>query len=243
MTSPFSWPHGKRAAISLTFDDARLSQADVGLSVLENCGVKATFYVSFEQLEKRLAVWEKVPSQGHEIGNHTLTHPCTGNFNFSRHKALEEYSLDRMEDELLRANETCHELLGVTPKTFAYPCGQTFVGRGEDFRSYVPLVARHFRAGRGFNAECANIPDFCDPCHLFGIDADGKTVDQLIELARQAATAGTWLVLAGHNVGTLSRQTVDTQALVALCHYAHENDIWMGTVAEIVEFVRAARPQ
>jgi peptidoglycan/xylan/chitin deacetylase (PgdA/CDA1 family) len=43
---PFRWPAGKRAAISLTFDDARVSQIDAGIPLLERCGVKATFYVS-----------------------------------------------------------------------------------------------------------------------------------------------------------------------------------------------------
>jgi hypothetical protein len=47
-------------------------------------------------------------------------------------------------DELLAANETLEELLGVRPRTFAYPCGQRFVGAGENTRSYVPVVARHF---------------------------------------------------------------------------------------------------
>ena len=38
---PF-WPSGKRAALSLTFDDARWSQMANGFPLLEACGVKAT---------------------------------------------------------------------------------------------------------------------------------------------------------------------------------------------------------
>ena len=39
------WPEGKKTALSLTFDDARLSQVDQGLPLLDAYGVKATFYV------------------------------------------------------------------------------------------------------------------------------------------------------------------------------------------------------
>lgn len=42
----FHWPEGKRAAISLTFDDARHTQITNGIPLLDEYGVKATFYVS-----------------------------------------------------------------------------------------------------------------------------------------------------------------------------------------------------
>ena len=38
----FPWPDGARAAVSLTFDDARPSQVDVGLPVFDRHGVKVT---------------------------------------------------------------------------------------------------------------------------------------------------------------------------------------------------------
>ncbi len=44
--SAFVWPEGKRVALSLTFDDARVSQAQVGIPLLDRYSVKATFYVS-----------------------------------------------------------------------------------------------------------------------------------------------------------------------------------------------------
>jgi len=42
---------------------------------------------------------------GHEIGNHSLYHPCSGNFSWSRHKALEEYTLQKMMTELDSASK------------------------------------------------------------------------------------------------------------------------------------------
>ena len=44
-SSAFSWPKGKRAAVSLSFDDARVSQPDSGIALLDHYGIKATFFV------------------------------------------------------------------------------------------------------------------------------------------------------------------------------------------------------
>ena len=126
----FHWPEGKRAAISLSFDDARASQVSRGIPILDEYGVKATFFVLVEPMEKQLDGWKKAVANGHEIGNHSLVHPCSGNFPFSRDKALEDYTLGQMRRELLEANDTIEDLLGVRPVSFAYPCGQktiTFV--------------------------------------------------------------------------------------------------------------------
>ena len=87
----FRWPTGKRAAVSLSFDDARTSQVDEGLALLKKMGIKVTFFVTPEGVEKRLDGWKQAASDGHEIANHSLTHPCSGNYAFSSQNALETY--------------------------------------------------------------------------------------------------------------------------------------------------------
>ena len=42
----FQWPEGKKMGLSLTFDDARLSQVDKGIPLLDKYGIKATFNLS-----------------------------------------------------------------------------------------------------------------------------------------------------------------------------------------------------
>jgi len=145
----FRWPDGKRAAVSITFDDARTSQVDSGTALLDKYGIKATFFVVPPTVEERLDGWKKAVANGHEIGNHTINHPCTGNFSWSANNALENYSLDDMRNELIGCNKRIKELLGVEPEVFAYPCGQKFIGRDTNTKSYVPLVAKMFIVGRG----------------------------------------------------------------------------------------------
>ena len=239
----FRWPEGKRAAISLSFDDARLSQVDRGLPILDAYGVKATFYVVPDRVEQRLSGWKKAVANGHEIGNHTLNHPCTGNFPWSREKALEQYCLEDAERELDEANAAIERLLGVRPTTFAYPCGQKFVGRGLSVKSYVPLVAERFIVGRGAFDEVANDPAFCDLAQVTGIDMDELDFEQVRQLVDEAIADGRWLVLFGHEVGEPGRQTTFASALEAFCRYAQDpaNGLWLDTVAVVGEYVQEQR--
>ena len=136
--SPFSWPSGKRLAISLSFDDARLSQIDTGMSLLETLDLKATFYLSLPAMKKRLEGWKEIASHGHEIGNHSTSHACTGNYRFTR--ALEDFTLEEMASDLDNANREIGASLGLKPVSFAYPCGQKFVG----VRIYIVIIAAPF---------------------------------------------------------------------------------------------------
>jgi peptidoglycan/xylan/chitin deacetylase (PgdA/CDA1 family) len=229
------WPDGKKAALSLTFDDARLSQIDVGIPILDKCQVKATFYVSPDNLDQRLEGWKQAIKKGHEIGNHTMTHPCTGNYAFSKENALEDYNLDKIGREIDDANAFITQKLGVKPTSFAYPCGQTFVGRGQDVKSYVPLVAARFLTGRGAGNEDSNDPALCDRVQLLAMGSDGQTFEQLKALIDKAAEEGRWLILCGHEIGRGGYQTTLQDTLEKLCQYARDSahGIWIDTVENI----------
>ena len=242
--STFRWPDGKRVAVSLSFDDARGSQLATGIPILDRHEVKATFYVSLKRTDTREADWRRVAEHGHEIGNHSLSHACSGNFPWGEKQVLEEYTLAMMEQDLAEAGRQIRDALGVTPLTFAYPCGQTFVGRGADRQSYVPVVARQFLAGRGFRDEHFNDPSFCDLAKLGGTELDGLTFQDLLGVVRKAEKQGAWVVFAGHDVGQSGHQVVHADALDGFCAYCRrpENGVWIDTVAAIAAHVRSAGP-
>lgn len=239
----FIWPDGKKAAISLSFDDARASQVDTGTAVLDAFKVKATFYVQPSTVKNRLAGWKKAVANGHEIGNHSITHPCSGNFLWSRKNALEEYSLSQMSDQLQQANQQINALLGVKPEVFAYPCGQTFVGRGANTQSYIPVVADLFLSGRGWLAESPNDPVYCDMAQLTGVEMDGKSFEELLPMIQYAQKNGLWLVLAGHEIGDQGQQTTRIRTLNALMQYAlnPDNGIWIAPVGTVAKYVQQHR--
>jgi peptidoglycan/xylan/chitin deacetylase (PgdA/CDA1 family) len=239
----FSWPEGKQAAVSLTFDDGRASQVKTGTPLFNEHDVDVTFYVVPPSVEENLAGWKEAVAAGHEIGNHSMSHPCTGNFSWSRDNALETYTLDRMRTQLQRANDRIEELLGVRPESFAYPCGQTFVGRGEDTKSYVPLVAELFASGRGWLDEGPNDPMFCDLAQLTGMSMDASDFDEIKPLLEEARESGRWLVLAGHDIGQEGSQTTRVGMLEKLMAHAQnpDNRIWLAPVGTIAEYVKEQR--
>lgn len=241
--STFVWPEGKQVAISLTFDDSRLSQIETGVALLDKSGVKATFYVIPETVEKNIKGWKNVVQKGHEIGNHTVRHPCTGNLKWSRNNALENYSIEQMTTELKEANLNIERILGVKPRAFAYPCGQTFVGRGVDAKSYIPVVAALFVTGRNKIGQGANDPLFCDFSNLVAWDSDNKDFDEILALIESAREGQQWIILAGHEIGDTGIQTTRISTLKALIKYASNpaHGVWMAPVGTIASYIEEQR--
>lgn len=242
--SRFEWPNAHRAALSLSFDDGRSSQVDAGLPALAQAGLKVTFYVVPSAIEKRQTAWRAAVQAGHEIGSHSLMHPCTGNFAWSRQKALEEYTLPRMDKELDEASRAIERIAGVKPTTFAYPCGQTFVGRGAGTTSYVPLVSRRFLAGRGWLGEAANDPSFVDLSQVIGVSMDNQELAELKPMLDEAIEQGKWLVLAGHDIGDQpGRQVTRVSFLRALGEYvkASERGVWVAPVGIVADWIKQQR--
>ena len=244
MSDEFAWSHGAKAAVSFSFDDARLSQIDYGLAILASFDAKATFYVSPGMLGERPEGWEIAVDRGHEIGNHTYSHPCSGNFPFAREHALEDYTLERMSLELDQADDAIQAAVKVRTSTFAYPCGQTYVGRGKATQSYVPLIADRFLAGRGYMSESGNDPMYCDLARLNASGCDGITAGPLIKLIETAVENGSWLIFAGHEIGNPKhhQNTMAGTLRAALAYIRQNNDsIWLDTVAEIASYLAEVR--
>ena len=240
-TKRFHWPNGKRVAVSLSFDDARASQINVGLDMINPTGVKVTFFVTTgsDAFRPKIDSWKRALDSGHEIGNHTVNHPCTGNFPWSFHNALENYTLEQMSQQLDDSNATIQQLLGVRAVTFAYPCGQKFVGRGPEMKSYVPLIGQKFMVGRGYMDEYYNDPVFCDLAQASGTAFDDTDYIDMVKHISKAAEQGGWVIFVGHDIGQKAFQVTDTIALAALCKYMQDpaNGVWVDTVKNIGEYV------
>jgi len=243
----FFWPENKRMALSITFDDAKTSQIDSGgISLLDKHGVKGTFFVSPENIVQHIDAWKVALENGHEIGNHTTTHPCSVNFGWYGRKTLENYSLTDISNDINTANKIIEEMLGVKPVSFAYPCGQTFVGMGENTKSYVPLVSSMFESGRLYSSGSVN-PVFCDLAQLPAESIDNKTADQIIDLIKIAQQKGQWLILTGHEigngVGSEDKLISSKEMIDSICNFANDpiNGIWIDNVKNIVSYIKVNR--
>ena len=237
-----TWPDGHRASISFTFDDARRSQVDLGHPVLDQLGIRATFFVLPDGVDQARRGWEDVVAAGHEIGNHTARHPCSGNFSWTRHHAIEDLTLEDMDTEITEADRWIRDTLGTEARVFAYPCGHTFVGRGLSTQSFVPLVADRFVAGRTFNDVAANSPLHCDLAQVMAMSSDGCSFEDLEPALDATLEEGAWLVLGGHEIGHRGDfETTMPATLAAVVDWCRSHDVWIETIATVAGMVRSGQ--
>src|SRR5579871_3124498 len=106
-----------RAVLALTFDDGPSESTPALLEVLAKHGVRATFFMCGKNVRRLPEVARQVHAQGHEIGNHTDSHP---RFDFK--------SPDYIYREIAAAQDTIQETTGVTPRLFRAPYGVRWFG-------------------------------------------------------------------------------------------------------------------
>ncbi|MCC6453731.1 MAG: polysaccharide deacetylase family protein [Caldilineaceae bacterium] len=238
----FEWPHSAEAAISLTFDDGMRSQRETGVPLLNQYGVRGTFYVNpKDDYAAMLEGWRAAAEAGHEIGNHTVNHPCSKNFPFISEfgrRSLEEMNFADIAWEIDETNRRLGEVLPQRgPVSFAYPCYQPFVGRGAKRQSYVPVVLERCVAGRG-RGEQSNDPRYCDLGYLWSWPCERAIGQTLIGIVEQAAVQGRWAILTFHGIqeGHLSVAEGD---LAELCAHLQRSasHIWAAPVAEVAQWV------
>ncbi|MGA2072678.1 MAG: polysaccharide deacetylase family protein [Terriglobia bacterium] len=242
----FPWPQGKRAAISLSFDEARPSQVDAGLDLLDKCGVKASFYVLPKAVKERLGGWKRAVAGGHEIGNHTMSHPCAGSYDWSVDNPVENYSLQMIAKDIDDANTEIIRLLGVTPRTFAYPCGQLYVGRGRQAESYVHLVAERFIVGRGPNSDTINNPGLCDLSKVYGMAFNRMDYNGMLKQVSETVHRGWWTIFVGYEISDRKgSQVTATSALQALCRHISDPSlgIWVDTVEHVGRYIQQVQAE
>ena len=236
--------HGKSAAVVLTYDDALNVHLDNVVPALDAHGLHGTFYVtlSSEAFRTRMHDWQAVAAEGHELGNHTLFHPCRGDLPdrdwVTPDYDLERYSVQRMVDEIVLTNAILQELDGRKERTFAYTCGDTTAG-GESFvHEIMPL----FPAARGVDDTYSTLKNI-DLSNVNAYGANGDSGDHLVSLAEQAVADKELIVYLFHGVGGDHDLNVSVDAHNQLLDYlqAHRGDIWVATMEELATFVESRR--
>ncbi|MCZ6636021.1 MAG: polysaccharide deacetylase family protein [bacterium] len=241
-TSDF-WPENIQGAISLTFDDNAQSQLNNALPCLDDHRLKGTFYVNpgrKSTWKEDLPRWQQASQNGHEMGNHTIDHPCSCNFGFRKDGyCLEKLALADIEDTIDRATEAMNDLFPeqAGDRSFCYPCYQAYVGSGENRQSYVPVVARRFKVARG-GGERPNNPRVIDLSYIWSFSVQGHSGADMIAYTENAVEQGWWGVICMHGVGG-DHIAIETSAFRDLCAYLDQNRhrIWTDTIIHIADYV------
>lgn len=153
-----SW-HGKNCAVVLTYDDGLNIDINNVIPTLDSFGLKGTFYISdyFYGLNTQIDSWRTAAAKGHELGNHTIWHPCDGTLarrSFVKPDYdLNNYNVKRMDNEILSMNNLLKAIDGKSKRTFAYPCGDMKIHDS----AYLDPIKNEFIAARGVNAEMSSL--------------------------------------------------------------------------------------
>ena len=226
-------------AVSLTFDDGTVNHLEKAIPPMDQLGIKGTFYVHpyGNDWERRLESWKDVAKNGHEIGNHSLSHTCSSNI-LIKAGGLEEKSLPEIEDDILTAQRRLKQIAPHQKDwTFGYPCSNTFVGRGANRQSYVPLIAEHFLAGRsGGEYGFGNRPGIVDISCVWGISVERMSGFEMIGLVEELTYQGLWVILIFHEIDG-QRLTVGAYDFKMLLEYLHRkrDQIWTAPVVEVAK--------
>lgn len=249
MDTPFRWPASFRAAVSLSYDDALPVHAALVAPTLEQHGLRATFYTPIiSDLRAHPDNWRRVAAAGHELGNHSIFHPCRrippeGYGWLDAAYDLADYSPGRLHAELDVASFTLSLIDGRTVRTFGNTCCHTTIGRGADEQPIAPVLARSFVAARGAQTDRPAPPAALDLHDIGCFGADGLGLRALQAIVEAARAQGGWSLLMIHGVGSESHHMhlepeVHRQFVAWL---AQQRDVWTAPVIEVAAFVRQAR--
>jgi len=190
----FIWPGGRSMAVSLSYDDALSSQLDNAIPALDAHNIKASFYIlpSSSVMNERMAEWRAAAATGHELGNHSVNHPCSASLPnrdwVAEHHDLDRYSIEEIVEEVATANTFLKAIDGGLDRTFTAPCGDVVVA-GE---SYLNKIKDNFIAIKGQGVESG-----------FSIvwSPEGATGDQLIDYIERVPAGASLVNIIFHGVG------------------------------------------
>ena len=231
------WPNGAKVAVSLSYDDALDSQLDNAVPSLDGHGLKASFYLTLvsSSVRERVQDWRSLAANGHELGNHTIYHPCSGSLPdrdwVQPYRDTDTYTLDQMVDEVVMANTILNAIDGETRRTFTPPCDDLIV----DGVNYLLSVDRFFVAIKG---QSNGMPETFYPLFM----PDGESGQELIDYVTSHSQEGMLLNILFHGIGG-DHLAVSSEAHAKLLRFLAENSdtYWVDTFLNIMTHAKAQR--
>lgn len=196
-----AWPGG---FVSFTYDDGLDSQFDAAAPQLEAAGLRGTFYLTWDNIRRRLADWRALATRGHELANHTVTHDC--DLVGDRSSAFRRREVDPMERWLRSVDGHSHG------QDYAYPCDVTDLGPGTANAQAARYSAMLRRAGidSARTSEGPPNPDWWvrrQPYRLqaLALGFDTRDAKDAIDYLSRAARDRKWAILVIHAISDGSR--------------------------------------
>lgn len=233
--------NNKKCAVVLTYDDALNVHLDHVIPALDSLGLKGTFYLSafMPGCKDRLSDWKAAAKNGHELGNHTLFHPCVGSIAgrewVSKERDLSRYSMQRFQDEVRMTNVFLQSLDGKTKHTFAYPCGDTLI----EGQSVIAAIQGDFVSARGVSGELVSVKSK----KIYDVGSyviNGQSGTYLINLVKEAMRTNSAIVFLFHGVGGEHPINVGLKEHQELIRFLkeHEKEVWIAPFIDVTEYIK-----
>lgn len=241
------WPEGQHCAVSLTYDDALPVHYETIAPLLAAKKLTATFNIcAYSRFTENTAAWKQVASLGHELGNHSLFHPCRrepeANYSWlAPHYDLCDYSAQRWMDEMRVANCLLNQIDGQTERTFGNTCCHTSIGRGKKEKDLSELIDRMFIAGRGPQNEEIVLPASLSFPALGHFSGDGKTFEELQQYIEHAVSMNGWIIFMFHGVGKGTHNLfIDTDQHAKWVDFLeeHSDRIWTASMVRVARHLK-----
>lgn len=197
----YSSVHTSLPFVALTFDDGpHPTNTPRLLDILRARNVKATFYVVGTNAKKYPNIMRRMIAEGHEIGNHTVTH---GN--------LTKMSEAEIRQELAESHRTIQSATGVPPRTMRPPYGaitkaqKSWIRREFGYPSIMWNVDPEDWKKPGPSVVASRLVSGARPggillvhdIHAPTIDAMPQTIDQLLRKGFQFVTVTQLIAMDG----------------------------------------------
>ncbi|HCL05283.1 MAG TPA: chitooligosaccharide deacetylase [Chitinophagaceae bacterium] len=233
--------NGKKCAVVITYDDAIDQHLDNAAPLLDSLGLKASFYITAfsNSVQKRMNEWKNLDNKGHELGNHTLFHPCVGGKGREWVKPeydMRSYTVQQMIDETRMTNLFLQALDGKTKRTFAYTCGDMKIGDS----SFIHAMKNDFVAARAVRNEMHKINEI----DLYNVDCymvNNHSAEEMIGWVKKAVASNSLLVILFHGVGGGNGLDVSLSAHRQFLTYLKQNekDILIAPMVEVASHIQS----
>ena len=215
-------PGFKKSVVSFTFDDGYLNQFRIGLPLLKEYNLPATFYLITGLLDSltRKTITDNLTAD-YEIGSHTVTHADLAN-------SVPE-NIDR---ELVNSRKTIQDYFGnANGLTLCYPWG-LFNGYAKKSASVFYMGARS--ADIGYNS-LNHFDRYAIKMQGF---SENTKPDEANSWVDYAITNHLWLVEMIHGIDGEGFSPVSSLTLGEHLRYVCSNDslIWCSTVANYIKY-------
>ena len=242
--SSTSWPGDARGAISIRYDDALPCHYQLVAPAWESHGLCVTFYTQIYGVMASPEAWRGVAEKGHELGNHSIFHPCRkheGMNWLADDYDLSKYTPRRWSDEMRIASSVLSSLDGKTERSFGNNCCNPELGEGDSLHSLEPLIEEQFVAGRGPHDDQVVDVSAINYSALGHFGADGRTFEDLKQEIERGIETGGWIIYMIHGVGEGTHgMYMDPDQHQLLVNYLsrRQDTIWTAPVATVARYLR-----